>query len=152
MTSHSPSASADSTPPLEGLLVADFSRVLAGPLATMFLADLGATVIKVERPDVGDDTRAWGPPYVDSMSTYYASVNRNKRSLTLDLQDPSDRLLAHRLAARADVMIENFRPGKLADHGLDVDKLFTDRWELGQAEEAYRLFDGQAGGKGVFLF
>ena len=71
--------------PLTGLLVTDFSRLLAGPLATMFLADLGATVIKVERPLTGDDTRAWGPPYVGATSTYYASVNRNKRSLTLDL-------------------------------------------------------------------
>ena len=123
MTPEVPDASADGASPLGGLLIADFSRVLAGPLATMFLADLGATVIKVERPDVGDDTRAWGPPYVGSMSTYYASVNRNKRSLVLDLQDPGDRQLAHRLAARADVMVENFRPGKLAEHGLGAETL-----------------------------
>src|ERR687888_111159 len=104
---------------LDGLLVADFSRVLAGPLATMFLADLGATVVKVERPGAGDDTRAWGPPYVGTMSTYFSSVNRNKRSVVLDLGDPDDLVLARRLAHRADVLVENFRPGKLAEFGLD---------------------------------
>jgi crotonobetainyl-CoA:carnitine CoA-transferase CaiB-like acyl-CoA transferase len=101
------------------LLVADFSRVLAGPLATMFLADLGATVIKVERPEVGDDTRHWGPPYIGSMSTYYASVNRNKRSVTLDLSTSADIALAHTLANRADVLVENFLPGKMAEFALD---------------------------------
>jgi len=109
--------------PLQGVLVADFSRVLAGPLASMFLADLGATVIKVERPEAGDDTRAWGPPYVGSASTYYTSVNRNKRSVTLDLAHPGDLALARRLAGRADVFIENFRPGKLAGFGLDAGTL-----------------------------
>jgi hypothetical protein len=97
-------------PPLAGVLVADFSRVLAGPLASMFLADLGATVVKVERPGVGDDTRAWGPPYVGTTSTYYTSVNRNKRSVTLDLTDAEDVGLARRLALRSDVLIENFVP------------------------------------------
>jgi len=114
-----------SDPPLTGLLVADFSRVLAGPLATMFLADLGATVIKVERPGSGDDTRAWGPPYVDGTSTYFTSVNRNKRSVTLDLDDPADRELARRLAGRADVLVENFRPGRLGAFGLDHATLAT---------------------------
>jgi len=103
---------------LSGVLVADFSRVLAGPLASMLLADFGATVIKVESPGAGDDTRHWGPPHVGSMSTYYASVNRNKRSVTLDLTDPADRALAHELARRADVLVENFKPGKLAAFGL----------------------------------
>jgi crotonobetainyl-CoA:carnitine CoA-transferase CaiB-like acyl-CoA transferase len=117
---------AGSTAPLTGLLVADFSRVLAGPLASMFLADLGATVVKVERPGSGDDTRAWGPPYVGSMSTYYSSVNRNKRSVTLDLTDAGDAVLARRLARRADVFIENFRPGKLAEFRLDADSLAQD--------------------------
>jgi crotonobetainyl-CoA:carnitine CoA-transferase CaiB-like acyl-CoA transferase len=98
---------------LDGIVIADFSRVLAGPLATMFLADLGATVIKVERPGTGDDTRWWGPPHVGSMSTYYTSVNRNKRSIALDLSDADDLALAHQLANRADVLIENFLPGKL---------------------------------------
>jgi len=108
---------------MAGLLVADFSRVLAGPLATMFLADLGATVIKVERPGVGDDTRAWGPPYVGSTSTYYTSVNRNKRSITLDLADPADVAVARRLAMRSDVFVENLRPGRLARFGLDAASL-----------------------------
>ena len=107
------------TGPLSGLLVADFSRVLAGPLATMYLADLGATVIKVERPGLGDDTRQWGPPYVGATSTYFTSVNRNKHSIVLDLADEADRTLAHRLAGRADVLVENFRPGKLTEFGLD---------------------------------
>lgn len=106
--------------PLAGLLVADFSRVLAGPLASMFLADLGASVIKVERPGVGDDTRSWGPPYVGTMSTYFASVNRNKRSVTLDIQEPADAALARELCRRCDVVIENFRVGRLAEFGLDA--------------------------------
>lgn len=109
--------------PLEGLLVADFSRVLAGPLASMILADLGADVVKVERPGVGDDTRAWGPPWRGEDSTYYLSVNRNKRSLTLDLGDQEDRRLAVRLCHRADVVIENFRPGAAAGLGLDYQVL-----------------------------
>jgi crotonobetainyl-CoA:carnitine CoA-transferase CaiB-like acyl-CoA transferase len=105
-------------PPLEGILVADFSRVLAGPLASMLLADLGAEVIKVERPE-GDDTRAWGPPWTpDGESTYFQSVNRNKRSVTLDLRDPADLALARTLIARADVLIENFRPGSMERLGL----------------------------------
>src|SRR5712664_1266165 len=87
-----PSLSQDGA--LDGVLVADFSRVLAGPMASMMLADLGATVIKVERPGSGDDTRSWGPPWTGDMSTYYASVNRNKRSVTLDLTDPGDLALA----------------------------------------------------------
>jgi len=98
------------TGPLSGLLVADFSRVLAGPYATMLLADLGAEVIKVEAP-AGDDTRAWAPPVRDGVSTYYLAVNRNKRSVVLDLKDDVDVVLARELAGRADVMIENFRPG-----------------------------------------
>jgi crotonobetainyl-CoA:carnitine CoA-transferase CaiB-like acyl-CoA transferase len=110
---------------LSGLLVADFSRVLAGPLASMFLADLGATVIKVERPEVGDDTRHWGPPYVGSMSTYFSSVNRNKRSVTLDLSSEDDLALARRLADRADVLLENFLPAKMAGFGLDAASLLS---------------------------
>jgi crotonobetainyl-CoA:carnitine CoA-transferase CaiB-like acyl-CoA transferase len=106
-------------PPLEGLLVADFSRVLAGPLAAMVLGDLGAEVIKVERPE-GDDTRAWGPPWAaDGTSTYFQSVNRNKRSVVLDLRDAGDLALARTLIERADVLIENFRPGALERFGLD---------------------------------
>ena len=104
--------------PLEGVLVADFSRVLAGPLCTMNLADLGATVVKVERPGAGDDTRAWGPPWSSSGSTYFESVNRSKRSVALDLNDPADHALALELASRADVLVENYRPGALKRHGL----------------------------------
>src|SRR5215204_6018050 len=105
--------------PLEGLLVADFSRVLAGPFAAMTLGDLGADVIKVERPGGGDDTRAWGPPWRDEVSTYYLALNRNKRSVALDLKDAEDLELARALAERADVMIESFRPGLISDLGLD---------------------------------
>ncbi|UUN25743.1 CaiB/BaiF CoA-transferase family protein [Streptomyces sp. FIT100] len=106
--------------PLRGLLVADFSRILAGPYATMLLADMGAEVIKVESPG-GDDTRTWLPPVRDEVSTYYLAVNRNKRSLALDLKDGNDAALARELAARADVVIENFKPGGLARFGLDYD-------------------------------
>jgi crotonobetainyl-CoA:carnitine CoA-transferase CaiB-like acyl-CoA transferase len=112
------------TGPLSGLLVADFSRVLAGPYATMLLADLGAEVIKVEAP-AGDDTRAWTPPVRDGISTYYLAVNRNKRSVVLDLKDDVDVVLARELAGRADVMIENFRPGGLDRFGLDYDAVAT---------------------------
>lgn len=104
--------------PLSGLLVADFSRILAGPYATMLLADLGADVIKVEAPG-GDDTRSWQPPVRDGISTYYLAVNRNKRSIALDLKNPDDLAVASELARRADVLVENFRPGGLARFGLD---------------------------------
>src|ERR1700689_795415 len=96
--------------PLAGLLVADFSRILAGPYATMLLADLGAEVIKVEGPG-GDDTRTWLPPVRDGISTYYLSVTRNKRSVALDLKAEADQRAAQELARRADIFIENFRPG-----------------------------------------
>jgi len=109
--------------PLEGVLVADFSRVLAGPLATMTLADLGARVIKVERPGAGDDTRSWGPPFSATGATYFESVNRNKESVCLDLSDPADRALARELALRADVLVENFKPGGMARLGLGYDEL-----------------------------
>jgi crotonobetainyl-CoA:carnitine CoA-transferase CaiB-like acyl-CoA transferase len=107
------------TSPLSPLLVADFSRVLAGPFATMTLGDLGADIVKVERPDGGDDTRAWGPPFVNGESTYYLGVNRNKRSIVLDLRDAEDLRLARTLAEQADVLVENFRPGVMARFGLD---------------------------------
>src|SRR3954469_18660094 len=110
-------------PPLEGILVADFSRVLAGPLAAMLLGDLGADVIKVERPRTGDDTRAWGPPWHDGDSAYYLGLNRNKRSIALDLGDEGDRALARRLAERADVLLESFRPGLMGRWELDGDTL-----------------------------
>ncbi|WP_405892421.1 CoA transferase [Streptomyces sp. NBC_00104] len=104
--------------PLDGLLVADFSRILAGPYATMLLADLGADVVKVEGPG-GDDTRGWMPPVRDGMSTYYLGINRGKRSIALDFRDEGDARLARELSRRADVVIENFKPGGLARYGLD---------------------------------
>jgi crotonobetainyl-CoA:carnitine CoA-transferase CaiB-like acyl-CoA transferase len=110
-------------PPLDGILVADFSRVLAGPLAAMLLGDLGADVVKVERPDGGDDTRAWGPPWHGDESTYYLGLNRNKRSIALDLASEEDRALARTLGERADVLIESFRPGLIGTWGLDGDTL-----------------------------
>ncbi len=107
------------TGPLAGLRVADFSRVLAGPYATMMLGDLGAEVIKVERPPRGDDTRSWGPPHAaDGTSTYFQSVNRNKRTVWLDLADPADRAEALALATSADVLVENLAPGTMARFGL----------------------------------
>lgn len=110
--------------PLNDLVVLDFSRVLAGPLATMLLADHGATVIKVERPGAGDDTRSWGPPYAeDGTATYFLSVNRNKRSVAIDLSTPEGREQALQLADRADVVVENFRPGVMDRLGLGYDDL-----------------------------
>ncbi|MDN5631677.1 CoA transferase [Glutamicibacter protophormiae] len=109
--------------PLDGVLVADFSRVLAGPLCTMTLADLGARVIKVERPGAGDDTRHWGPPFSETGPTYYESVNRNKESVCLDLREDEGRELARELALRADVVVENFKPGGMAKLGLGYDEI-----------------------------
>ncbi|HET8617025.1 MAG TPA: CoA transferase [Actinomycetales bacterium] len=107
--------------PLSGLLVADFSRILAGPYASMLLADLGADVVKVESPS-GDDTRSWMPPTTpDGVSTYYLAINRNKRSVALNFKDEKDLRLARELAARADVVLENFKPGGLTKYGLDYD-------------------------------
>ncbi len=113
----------DRTGPLQGILVADFSRVLAGPLATATLADLGATVIKVERPGAGDDTRHWGPPWTQNSSSYFEAANRSKRSVELDLADEDDRALAVELAGRADVVVENFREGTLARKGLGYEQV-----------------------------
>jgi len=108
--------------PLAGIVVADFSRVLAGPYCTMLLADLGAEVIKVESPS-GDDTRHWVPPKRGDTGTYYLAINRNKKSVVLDLRDPDDVAVAQALTARADVMIQNFRPGGLTKFGLDYDSV-----------------------------
>ncbi len=105
-------------PPLHGIVVADFSRVLAGPYASMFLADLGATVIKIERPGSGDDTRSWGPPWTDVASSYFESVNRSKQSVTLDLANAADLAIARTIAERADVLVENFKAGGLDRYGL----------------------------------
>ncbi|PCC45953.1 CaiB/BaiF CoA transferase family protein [Brevibacterium aurantiacum] len=108
--------------PLSGQLVVDFSRVLAGPYSTMMLADLGATVIKVEGPS-GDDTRHWAPPVRDDDATYYLSINRNKYDIVLDFSDADDLAVAQRLAARADIIVENFKPGGLKKFGLDYDSV-----------------------------
>ena len=115
------------TGPLEGLLVADFSRVLAGPFATMTLADLGATVVKVEQPGTGDETRHWGPPWsAAGQSSYYECVNRTKRSIALDLNLAADAIIAQDLVRRADVLVENFLPGVMARFGLGADTSCAD--------------------------
>ena len=110
-------------PPLAGFRVLDLTRILSGPYASMLLADLGAEVIKVERPGVGDDTRSWGPPFLDGMSTYFAAINRGKRSIAIDLQRERGRELLRELASHVDVVIENFRPGVTERLGMDYDAL-----------------------------
>lgn len=109
--------------PLAQKRVLDFSRILAGPYCTMMLGDMGADVIKVEEPSRGDDTRSWGPPFLQGESVYFLSVNRNKRSLTLDLKAPAGLELARRLAADADILVENFRPSTMGRLGLDYEEL-----------------------------
>jgi len=109
--------------PLDDITVLDFSRVLAGPYCTMQLADLGARVIKIEQPGRGDDTRAWGPPFINGESAYFLSINRNKESVALDLKDPRARRVIDALLARADVVVENFRPGTMARLGLGYDEV-----------------------------
>jgi crotonobetainyl-CoA:carnitine CoA-transferase CaiB-like acyl-CoA transferase len=124
-------ASAPEPAALGGLQILDFSRVLAGPFATMMLADLGATVTKVERPGIGDETRSWGPPYDErGQATYFESVNRNKDSLVLDLREPGDLSRAHRLAQDADVIVENFRPDVMDKLGLGYEQLSAARPDL----------------------
>jgi crotonobetainyl-CoA:carnitine CoA-transferase CaiB-like acyl-CoA transferase len=109
--------------PLSGIRVLDLSRVLAGPLATQVLGDMGADVIKIERPRDGDDTRHWGPPFVGEDAAYYLSLNRNKRSVTVDLKTPEGVDAVRSLATGSDVVIENFRPGLMAELGLDPEEL-----------------------------
>src|SRR6516164_4061328 len=123
--------------PLDGITVLDLTRVLSGPYCTMLLADMGARVIKVEQPHKGDDTRAWGPPFLypsaqqpraggpdeKGESAYFLSINRNKESVTLDFKHPEGRALLERLLARSDVLVENFRPGTLPKLGLDYKTL-----------------------------
>jgi crotonobetainyl-CoA:carnitine CoA-transferase CaiB-like acyl-CoA transferase len=105
--------------PLDGILVLDLTRVLSGPYCTMLLADMGARVVKIEQPGKGDDTRAWGPPFVEGESAYFLSINRNKESVTLDFKHRDGRAVLDRLIERADVLVENFRPGTLQKIGLD---------------------------------
>jgi formyl-CoA transferase/CoA:oxalate CoA-transferase len=111
--------------PLEGITVLDLTRVLSGPYCTMLLADMGARVIKIEQPGKGDDTRGWGPPFLNGESAYFLSVNRNKESVTIDFKNPEGRALLNRLIDRCDVLVENFRPGTLAKLGLDYASLST---------------------------
>ncbi len=119
MNSHQGAASG----PLTGVRVLDLSRVLAGPYCTMVLGDLGADIIKVERPGSGDDTRAWGPPWAGTESAYYLSTNRNKRSLTLDLKQPEAQEIVRDLARKSDVVVENFRDGSLERMGLGYEQI-----------------------------
>jgi len=114
---------AGGAPPLSGLLMLDLSRVLAGPYATMMLADLGAEVIKVERPGLGDDTRQWGPPWAGGEAAYYLSINRNKKSITLNLKSEEGREIVRALAYRADVLVENWRVGTMEKWGLGYEAL-----------------------------
>ena len=111
---------------LDGLVIADFGRVLAGPYATMLLADLGAEVVKIERPESGDDTRSWGPPWVGDESTYFLGVNRNKSSRAIDLRTDEGLAAARELVARADVVVENFLPGTMESLGLGYEQVAKD--------------------------
>ncbi len=116
--------------PLHGITVLDFTRVLSGPYCTMALADLGARVIKLEHPGRGDDTRRWGPPFLGDESAYFLSVNRNKESIAIDFKSPGGREVVARLLAKADVLVENFRPGTLDALGLDAATVRADRPDL----------------------
>ncbi|KAM5204361.1 succinyl-CoA:glutarate CoA-transferase isoform 6-T7 [Hipposideros larvatus] len=121
-----PQSDTDNVKPLEGVKILDLTRVLAGPFATMNLGDLGAEVIKVERPGAGDDTRTWGPPFVGTESTYFLSVNRNKKSIAVNIKDPKGVKIIKELAAVCDVFVENYVPGKLSALGLgytDIDRI-----------------------------
>uniref|UniRef100_H0VFR7 Succinyl-CoA:glutarate-CoA transferase n=1 Tax=Cavia porcellus TaxID=10141 RepID=H0VFR7_CAVPO len=121
-----PQSDTDNVKPLAGVKILDLTRVLAGPFATMNLGDLGAEVIKVERPGVGDDTRSWGPPFVGTESTYFLSVNRNKKSIAVNIKDPKGMKIIKELAVVCDVFVENYVPGKLSAMGLgyeDIDKI-----------------------------
>ncbi len=118
---------------LDGIVVLDLTRVLAGPLSAMLLADMGADVIKVERPGAGDDTRAWGPPFVGNESAYYLGVNRNKRSVTLDIGSEDGRQVLARLIPKADIVLDNFKIGTLERWGFDAD------WFDANAPQAVRV-------------
>src|SRR5688572_8277030 len=107
--------------PLTGITVIDLTRVLAGPYCTMLLGDMGAEVIKIERPDGGDDTRSFGPPYLNGESAMFLAINRNKKSITLNLKHTEAKTIFTRLLERADVLVENFRPGTMANLGFDYE-------------------------------
>ncbi|MCY4028332.1 MAG: CoA transferase [Acidobacteria bacterium] len=122
--------SATAAGPLDGVTVLDLTRVLSGPYCTMMLADMGARVLKVEQPGKGDDTRAWGPPFQEGESAYFLSINRNKESVTLNLKHPDGRRVLDALIARADVLVENFRPGTLDRMGLGYREVSARRPDL----------------------
>ena len=109
--------------PLEGIRVVDLTRILAGPYCTMMLGDMGAEIIKIENPDGGDDTRSWGPPFLNGVSTYFISINRNKKSLTLNLKDERGKELLRDLIRKSDIMVENFRPGTLDKLGVSWEEI-----------------------------
>ncbi len=109
--------------PLKGLRVIDLTKDFAGPFCTMILSDLGAEVIKVERPGSGDETRAWGPPFVKGLSYYFLSLNRGKKSMTLDLKTPEAQKIIRELVQDSDILVESFRPGTLAQYNLDYPRL-----------------------------
>eukprot|EP01036_Dinobryon_divergens_P058554 gene58554-biopygen48598 len=124
MTMNKPAAA------LDGIKVLDLSRVLAGPWCTQILADLGADVVKIERPGVGDDTRTWGPPFIKDadgndtdQASYFTACNRNKRSVTVDMATPEGQALLRQMAAQADIVVENFKTGGLKQYGLDQESL-----------------------------
>src|SRR5712691_3780488 len=104
--------------PLDDIVVVDLSRILSGPICTMLMADMGAKVVKIEPPPHGDDTRLWGPPFVNGVSTYFLSINRNKRSVGLNIKSPEGREILWKLIERADILVENFRPGVLGKLGF----------------------------------
>ncbi|KAL9966008.1 hypothetical protein ACROYT_G024015 [Oculina patagonica] len=111
------------TGPLAGVKVLDMTRILAGPFTTMLLGDLGAEIIKVEKPGLGDDTRFWAPPYCGDQSTYFLSVNRNKKSIAINIKDPKGAEIVRKLAAKCDILVENYLPGKLGKLGLGYNQL-----------------------------
>ncbi len=115
---------------LEGIRVLDLSRIIAGPFCSQILGDMGAEVIKVEQPGVGDDSRTWGPPFKQGESVYFFCINRNKKSITVDMKDPRGQAIIRELARRSDVLLENFKPGTLAKVGLDWDILHQDNPRL----------------------
>ena len=109
--------------PLEGITVVDCTQILAGPYCTMLLADMGADVVKIEKPQGGDDTRRMGPPFVDGVAASFLMVNRNKRSIVLDLKNPEGAAILRKMVERADVMVENLRPGAMVKLGLGYEDL-----------------------------
>ena len=115
---------AQQPPPLEGIRVLDLTRIIAGPYCAMVLGDLGAEVIKIEQPKIGDESRAWGPPWVgETVSAYFTAINRNKKSLTLNFKKPEGIEIFKKLVAKSDVVLENFRPGTLDELGIGYEVL-----------------------------